>query len=139
MASNVDSAGESQTPYYLSKSEVCIDEKGGRPGNGAFAFQAFQAGAPIFALKRPLVGILDTKRLSDTCANCYVGVEGTPHASTSSLNENIQVSACVGCKYLRYCGKVCRDNERSTSMRLMISRCARRKHGRECTSMIVRY
>ncbi|RAR00061.1 SET domain-containing protein [Stemphylium lycopersici] len=63
-------------PYYISKSNVCVNSKGESVGRGVFTNKRFGAGEEVARFQRPLVGSLETERLLDTCANCYLWTEG---------------------------------------------------------------
>ncbi|KAF2252989.1 SET domain-containing protein [Trematosphaeria pertusa] len=93
MALEAPQPGATSLPFYLAPSEACVNEKGERIGKGIIAGTDFKGGELIAALKRPLVGSLDTERLKDTCANCYVWTEG------SSLGSRLY--------RFRYCSKAC--------------------------------
>jgi len=75
-------------------------------GNGLFADRAISAGEAIVSLRRPLVAVLDYPRLSDTCSNCFLQT----HDNDWFMVESIVISACAGCKAVRYCSKVCFEN-----------------------------
>ncbi|CAN9460434.1 unnamed protein product [Alternaria alternata] len=77
MSTEPASSVAAPAPYYISKSNVCVNSKGESIGNGVFANQRFGAGEEIANFKRPLVGSLETERLLDTCANCYLWTEGS--------------------------------------------------------------
>ena len=72
-------------------------------GNGLFANQAIHAGEAVAILDRPLVAVLDYSRLSDTCSHCFAQT----HDNDYYQRESIIISACTGCKAVRYCSKVC--------------------------------
>lgn len=93
----------SASPFYLAKS---TDPAGKSIGNGIFAGLDYGAGEQIAALVRPLLASLDTERLQDTCANCYIWTEGTSTGSRLYVKEGTKVSLCAGCKRFRYCSKV---------------------------------
>ena len=69
-------------------------------GNGLFAKKYIDAGQSIITIKRPLVALLDSQQLEDTCSNCF------RRNSAGDNDEVIKVSACTGCQIVRYCGKV---------------------------------
>ncbi|GAB7338519.1 hypothetical protein MBLNU457_5269t2 [Dothideomycetes sp. NU457] len=70
-------------------------------GNGLFANRSIGAGEAIVALRRPMVAVLDYPRLSDTCSNCFLQA----HDNDWFAGEPIVISACAGCKAVRYCSK----------------------------------
>jgi SET and MYND domain-containing protein len=106
MASGVKYPGASATPFYIARSEICVNNKGECVGNGLFAGDNFDAGTHIFAVRRPLVGSLDPVRLQDTCANCYTWTEGSTIGSRLYVKEGTKVDACTGCRRFKYCSKV---------------------------------
>ena len=98
------------SPYYLAKSDICVNAKGECIGNGIFAGRDYGVGEQIITLARPLVASLDTERLADTCANCFTWTEGSSIGSRLYVPEGTSVSACGGCKRFRYCSKVRRSS-----------------------------
>ena len=96
----------SSAPCRPAKSQACINEKGENTGNGLFANVSFEAGQLVASIRRPIVGSLDTERLLDTCANCYVWTEGASTGTRTYVPEGIKISKCAGCQRFRYCGKV---------------------------------
>ncbi|KAF2106672.1 hypothetical protein BDV96DRAFT_654462 [Lophiotrema nucula] len=100
MSEEPERAIASPASFYHARSKECI-------GNGTFASRSYGAGEQITALKRPLVGSLDTGRLRDTCANCYVWTEGSSIGSRLYVKEGTKVQVCAGCKRFRYCSLVC--------------------------------
>lgn len=75
-------------------------------GSGLFAGRDFQAGEAAFLTARPFVTALDTKRLSDTCANCFVWTAKSKIGDRGSGQEGANVRVCLGCHTLSYCSKV---------------------------------
>ncbi|KAF2187202.1 SET domain-containing protein [Zopfia rhizophila CBS 207.26] len=94
-------------PFYIARSEICVNAAGECIGDGIFAGHDFDAGEHIIAMKRPLVVSLSTERLVDTCANCFAWTEGTSIGSRLYVPEGIKVQTCAGCKRFRYCSKQC--------------------------------
>ncbi|CAE7202965.1 hypothetical protein P3342_010975 [Pyrenophora teres f. teres] len=94
-------------PYHISKSNICVDSKGESNGNGVFASRRFGAGEEVASFKRPLVGSLETERLLDTCANCYVWTEGSSTGTRLYVPEGVKVDKCAACARFRYCSKAC--------------------------------
>ncbi|KAF1940270.1 SET domain-containing protein [Clathrospora elynae] len=92
-------------PFHIAKSNICTDQSGGT-GSGLFAGRRFGAGEQIAVFKRPLVGSLETERISDTCANCYVWTEGSS-GTRLYVPEGTEVQKCAGCHRFRYCSKAC--------------------------------
>lgn len=95
-----------QKPFYLAKSNICVNAAGECIGDGIFAGSDYGAGEHIIAVPRPLTASLDTERLSDTCANCYVWTEGSSTGSRLYVKEGTTVQKCAGCKRFYYCSKV---------------------------------
>jgi SET and MYND domain-containing protein len=88
--------------YYIADSNI-----GGQPaGKGFFSSKDVQSGEPIVTVKRPLMASLESERLKDTCANCYMWTEGSAIGSRLYANKATGVSVCAGCKRFRYCSKV---------------------------------
>lgn len=83
---------------YIASSSVA--------GNGLFAGRDFVAGEAVFSTSRPLVAALDNKRLSDTCANCFVWTAKSDIGDLGSDKGRDGVKACLGCRTLSYCSKV---------------------------------
>jgi SET and MYND domain-containing protein len=107
MTEQSESAVASAAPYYIAKSNVCVNSKSESIGDGVFASRRFGAGEQIAAFNRPLVGSLETERLLDTCANCYVWAEGSSTGTRLYVPEGIEVQKCAACQRFRYCSKVC--------------------------------
>ena len=97
------STNASSPPFYISKS---VNGKGESIGKGVFASRSFGAGEEVAALRRPLVGSLDSQYLQDTCANCYVWTEGASTGTRLYVPEGAKVQKCAGCQRFRYCSKV---------------------------------
>lgn len=110
VADDVEEAEEgwanASAPFRPGKSQVCINDKGESVGNGLFANVDFEAGQLVASVRRLIVGSLDTERLHDTCANCYVWTEGASTGTRTYVPENTKVSKCAGCQRFRYCSKV---------------------------------
>jgi hypothetical protein len=69
-------------------------------GRGLFTTKEVKAYSVILQDKAPFVGVLDSPYLTRACSWCFILPE------ESSEEDSIKVSACTGCKILRYCGKV---------------------------------
>lgn len=83
-------------------------------GNGLFATRSLPAGELVLQLKRPLVGVLDTPRLEDTCSNCFAWSSDSDGndmqlvlGNSTAVTATTTVNACVGCRKVKYCSKVC--------------------------------
>ena len=127
--------------YYISDSTI----GGQAAGKGFFSSRDISAGEPIVTVQHPLMLSLESERLRDTCANCYVWTEGASLGSRLYVKEGTSVSACAGCRRFRYCSKVrLRSTKRNpaedsrhvkkqhglvvTNMSAKISSCKRTKH-----------
>lgn len=122
-------------PYYVAKSNVCVNSKGESVGNGLFANKRFGAGEEIARFKRPLVGSLETERLLDTCANCYLWTEGASAGTRLYVPEGAEVSKCAACQRFRYCSKVSAAPACRFHHQLTLARPAKRKRGIVATNM----
>ncbi|KAH7372314.1 hypothetical protein BKA66DRAFT_423138 [Pyrenochaeta sp. MPI-SDFR-AT-0127] len=107
MAQQLVPSSGSTASIYIAKSNVCLNSKGESIGQGVFVNRNFGAGNQIVVLKRPLVGSLDTERLKDTCANCYIWTEGSSTGTRLYVPEGSTVQKCAGCSRFRYCSKAC--------------------------------
>lgn len=94
------------TSCYIAKSNICVDTTGRVIGDGVFAGSNFASGECIKSLERPLLASLETERLKDTCANCYVWAEGSSTGSRLYVKAETKLQTCGRCKKFRYCGKV---------------------------------
>ncbi|PVI03690.1 SET domain-containing protein [Periconia macrospinosa] len=92
---------------YIAPSSVCVNAAGKRVGNGLFSKHDSKAGESVIRIKRPLMASLETERLSDTCANCFVWTEGSSFGSRLYVKEGTKVQTCAGCKRFRYCSRAC--------------------------------
>jgi hypothetical protein len=99
MAQDPKPSGPKPVLYYLARSQTCI-------GDGIFAGANLKGGELITTLKRPLLASLESERLKDTCANCFVWTEGSSLGSRLYVKEGTSVQACAGCRRFRYCSKV---------------------------------
>jgi hypothetical protein len=107
MATQAISTTTTGTPspsYYIGRA---VNSKNESIGNGIFAGRTYGAGEEILALKRPLLGSLDTQYLHDTCANCFVWTEGVANGTRLYIPPNTSVQKCAGCHRFRYCSKAC--------------------------------
>ncbi|KAK7178981.1 hypothetical protein DPSP01_008207 [Paraphaeosphaeria sporulosa] len=93
----------SQDGYYIRDSII----GGQAAGKGFFSNRDLTSGESIVMIERPLMASLESERLKDTCANCYVWTEGTSIGSRLYVKEGVTVQMCAGCKRFRYCSKAC--------------------------------
>jgi hypothetical protein len=125
-------------PFRITKSPVCVNEKGESIGNGVFANLDFEAGVQIAAIHRPILGSLDTERLVDTCANCYTWTEGSSTGTRLYVPGGTKVSKCAGCQRFRYCSKVIYHSNMLHHI-LTCCRHVKRQLGTEATSTSARF
>lgn len=69
-------------------------------GTGLFITKDLKAGELVLRDKTPFVAVLDSSVLTKACSWCCLLTE------EASLDDEFSVSACTGCKIVRYCGKV---------------------------------
>ena len=72
-------------------------------GTGLFASEAIPPGVEILQIERPLVYVLDSPHLKDTCSECSLSL---PEKSRDHAPHGKSLKACHGCKITRYCCKV---------------------------------
>ena len=72
-------------------------------GTSLFASDAIPPGVEILRVERPLVCVLDTAHLQDTCSECNLWFPETGHVQRSPSER---LKTCLGCKITRYCCKV---------------------------------
>ena len=72
-------------------------------GTGLFASEAIPPGVEILQIERPLVYVLDSPHLKDTCSECSLSL---PEKSHDRAPHSKSLKACHGCKIARYCCKV---------------------------------
>ena len=70
-------------------------------GTGLFTRTPHNVGDNIILVWEPLVAVLDTPRLEDTCSKCF----GSRSANTLT-EEKVSLKACTGCRTVKYCDKV---------------------------------
>lgn len=72
--------------------------------NGLFATKAVKQGDIIWLRSRPLIAELKSEQLLDSCANCFLG---PTEAELKAYEPTVPfVTACTGCRKVRYCSKV---------------------------------
>ncbi|KAF2636388.1 SET domain-containing protein [Massarina eburnea CBS 473.64] len=92
--------------FYIARSSICVNAAGETIGDGVFARCNYEPGDFIASRPRPVLASLETERLNDTCANCFVWTQGSG-GSRLYVKEGTKVQACGGCKRFRYCSKAC--------------------------------
>ncbi|KAG0125111.1 hypothetical protein HOY82DRAFT_165915 [Tuber indicum] len=81
-----------------------------RGGHGLFTTTAIPAGTQILSIPKPLVTIPDDAHLQSTCSNCLHHAPDTPSVLTTYSSPR-KLSACLGCKIVKYCGKECQTED----------------------------
>ncbi|RPA98069.1 SET domain-containing protein [Choiromyces venosus 120613-1] len=81
-----------------------------RGGHGLFTTTAIPAGTQILSIPKPLVTIPDDAHLQNTCSNCLHHAPDTPSVLTT-YSPTRKLSACLGCKVAKYCGKECQAED----------------------------
>lgn len=72
-------------------------------GTGLFASEVIPPGVEILRVDRPLVSVLDTPHLKDTCSECSLWL---PENGDGRDAQSKRLKACQGCKITKYCSKV---------------------------------
>lgn len=70
-------------------------------GLGLVTGESIKVGEDVALIRKPLVAVLDSVRLGDTCTNCF----GKRTANALS-DEKVKLKRCTGCDKVRYCDKV---------------------------------
>lgn len=73
-------------------------------GRGLFTTEDITAGDTLLDLPRALTWALDDDRIDDTCDNCCTWI--TLESDSEDIRVPAGVSACMGCKKVKYCSKV---------------------------------
>lgn len=73
-------------------------------GTGLFASDAIPPGVEILRIDRPLVFVLDSPHLRDTCSDCSLWLPENGHYWVPQIKR---LKICQGCKTTRYCCTVC--------------------------------
>ena len=80
-------------------------------GRSLFTSEEVPAAIEILRIDSPLVAVLDSSHLQDTCACCFSCLpniishrEGLPENPQNQ--ERRRLKSCLGCKAVRYCSKV---------------------------------
>lgn len=73
-------------------------------GTGLFASDAIPPGVEILRIDRPLVSVLDSPHLRDTCSDCSLWLPENGHHWGPQTKR---LKICQGCKTTRYCCTVC--------------------------------
>ena len=72
-------------------------------GTSLFASDAILPGVEILRVERPLVSVLDTAHLQDTCSECNLWF---PESGHDQRPPSERLKTCLGCRVTRYCCKV---------------------------------
>ena len=86
-------------------------------GTGLFTDHSIAAGAEIIRIDQPLVAVLDSPHLQNTCANCFLQLPSSADDAAgnrvialrdgdSNEREKRRLRSCLGCKVVRYCSQV---------------------------------
>lgn len=94
------SAKDEPQPYRIGKT-VHND------GDGAFASHGMQRNEIVMSAVKPLVAVLDTERLEDTCYRCFDTGNNSMFQQDEDPVDDFKLSRCSGCRTVRYCGSVC--------------------------------
>ena len=78
-------------------------QKASDAGTSLFASDAIPPGVEILRVERPLVRVLDTAHLQDTCSECNLWF---PEIGHDQRPPSERLKTCLGCKITRYCCKV---------------------------------
>ncbi|KAF6236550.1 hypothetical protein HO173_005331 [Letharia columbiana] len=73
-------------------------------GTGLFASEAIPPGVEILRIERPLVSVLDSPHLKDTCSECSLWL---PQNDDDRDPKCKRLKACQACKVTKYCCKEC--------------------------------
>ena len=73
-------------------------------GTGLFASEAILPAVEVFRVERPLVLVLDSPHLKDTCSECCLWLPDNGHEGDP---QSKKLKACHACKITKYCCKVC--------------------------------
>jgi hypothetical protein len=80
------------------------DDRSDLGGKGHFAFKNIKPGEVIIRVGHPLVSVPGTPRLAEICSNCFLWEPGSDIADSG--NDQVGLKACMGCRVVKYCGKV---------------------------------
>lgn len=76
-------------------------------GNCLFSSKEIAAGELVFHIDRPLALALDEPRLRETCEGCLRWMNGNSMGDDDDDDDDAKrLKDCLGCKVVRYCGKV---------------------------------
>ncbi|KAL3457365.1 SET and MYND domain protein [Aspergillus heterothallicus] len=81
---------------------------------GLFATIDFDIGGDILHIEKPFLAVLDTDRLTDTCAGCF----GAKHLEKVT---DVKLRACSACQVPKYCDKTCQVKDWNLGHRLECS------------------
>lgn len=76
-------------------------------GTGLFASTNIQANEDVIYSKSPLVAVVETAHLADTCSWCFGRRQLLAEADGIAGDQHgIELKRCVGCRAVKYCDKV---------------------------------
>lgn len=82
-----------------------VPQKTSDAGTCLFTSKELSAGELIFRIERPLVSVLDTARLRDTCEACFLLLPENRGGGRDPDGRTV-LKNCSGCRVVRYCCKV---------------------------------
>lgn len=94
-------------PYQYIQRDKVLKGTTGHAGTGLFAKDDISAKECIMLILRPLVAVLDTPRLKDTCYCCYRWSKPSAIGARPNMLDGTVLKACSGCHIVYYCEKVC--------------------------------
>ncbi|KAI9846483.1 MAG: hypothetical protein M1837_003903 [Sclerophora amabilis] len=79
--------------------------------SGLLAATDLAAGTSVLSVRQPLLTVVDTAHLQETCSNCFTWRPRSPFATVHDNGSESRpaLKACLGCKAVRYCGKACQS------------------------------
>ncbi|KZF23795.1 SET domain-containing protein [Xylona heveae TC161] len=100
----------------LDEQNDCVfySASAGDAGIGLFAAEPISPGQEVLSIRRPLIEVVETSRLKDTCSNCFAWVPKSPINSRGSRLEGVKLKQCTGCRTVAYCGKACQTESWKT-------------------------
>lgn len=70
-------------------------------GEGLFPRMRIKVGEDVLQIREPLVAVLESSRMEDTCANCFGA-----RTANALTEEKVKLKRCTGCQKVMYCDKV---------------------------------
>ncbi|KAI9884148.1 MAG: hypothetical protein M1823_004064 [Watsoniomyces obsoletus] len=94
------------SPGALGKAEVrpCV----ALPGQvGLYATADIPAGEEVLTIQEPLLLVVDSEHLDETCNACLAWTTSTRRGFTAASDDEVTLKTCLGCHTVRYCDKKC--------------------------------